>query len=146
MNTAAAVAKDIPAVGLISIEIPPLGARWPGLGGTLEALMKGENSQPDYLLILHDVHSDDNNWKAQMEWAAGIEADGHKDFTLPTRRELNALRANAKDKFNDDWYWSNEPHGSEYAWCQHFTGGDQGWYYQYYSRIRACAVRRVPIR
>ena len=145
MNTATAAAQDIPALVLTTIEIPPLGARWPGQGGTLEALMKGEDGTTDYLLILHEQHADNADWKTQVEWAAGIDVDGHKDFTLPNRRELNALRANAKDKFNDDWYWSCEPTGSDCAWCQDFSSGYQDWGRQS-SGGRACAVRRVPIR
>ena len=145
MNTATAAAQDIPALVLTTIEIPPLGARWPGQGGTLEALMKGEDGTPDYLLILHEQHADDADWKTQVEWAAGIDVDGHKDFTLPNRRELNALSANAKDKFNNNWYWSSEPSGSDYAWFQTFYDGGQDWDHQSVS-YRACAVRRVPIR
>lgn len=133
------------AFDVSTISIPPLGTRLEGDGGTFEALMKGEAGQPDYLLILHDEHRDDAEWKQQMDWAAGLEADGHKDFTLPNRRELNALRANAKDKFDDDWYWSCEPDGSDYAWCQTFGNGFQCTNHQY-RYYRACAVRRVPIR
>jgi hypothetical protein len=146
MNTATVEAmQDMPLFVLTTIEIPPLGARWPGLGGTFEALMKGDPGQADYLLILHEQHADDSNWKAQTEWAAGVEVDNHKDFTLPTLRELNALRANAKDKFNDDVYWSCEPYGSDYAWYQFFGIGIQYVTRQGYL-FRACAVRRVPIR
>lgn len=145
MNTVAESATAALAFAIASISIPPLGARLEGQGGSFEALMKGENGQPDYLLILHDEHSENANWKDQTAWAAGLETDGHKDFTLPNRRELNAMRANARDKFNDDWYWSCEPTGSDYAWSQHFYYG-----YQYsnpqHSYTRACAVRRVPIR
>ena len=142
MNTAT---ETIAAAVFASISIPPIGVVWPSQGGTFEALMKGEDGKPDYALILHTEHAADAAWKAQTEWAADIDVDGHKDFTLPTRRELNALRANAKDKFNNDWYWSAEPNGSDYAWCQGFLIGGQYWCRQSYGN-RACAVRRVPIR
>ena len=142
MNTAT---ETIAAAVFASISIPPIGDNWPNQGGTFEALMKGENGQPDYALILHTEHHDDDTWPNQKAWAGSVEKDGHKDFSLPTRAELNALCANAKDKFNDDWYWSSEPYGSDYAWCQDFLSGYQDWGHQV-SNLRACAVRRVPIR
>lgn len=145
METAIAEQQDTVAVVFATVSLPPLGAYWPSQGGTFEALMKGENGQPDYALILHETHADHDGWKEQTAWAADIEADGHKDFTLPSLRELNALRANAKAKFNDDWYWSNEPYGSEYAWYQRFLNGNQNCRHQG-STIRACAFRRFPIR
>ena len=138
-------ALSLLAFAIASIVLPPLGARIEGQGGTAEAVMKGEPGQPDYLLILAEPQHDDDTWQNNLDWAKGLEIDGHKDFDLPTRRELNALRANAKDKFNDDWYWSNEPYGSDDAWYQGFYDGTQNWYYQRGNDIRGCAVRRIPI-
>lgn len=133
------------AFALSSLVIPPLGSRLEGQGGTFEALMKGENGAHDYLLILAEPQHDQADWKTNLDWARGLDIEGNRDFDLPTRRELNALRANAKDRFHDDWYWSNEPNGSGYAWCQDFTSGYQDWFHQSDYGIRGCAVRRIPI-
>jgi hypothetical protein len=77
-----------------------------------------------------------------MEWAKNLEAEEHRDFRLPTRRELHALIANAKEKFKGNWYWSCEPTGSDYAWDQNFTNGTQ-YYWDQATDYRACAVRSV---
>ena len=48
-----------------------------------------------------------------------------------------------RDQFASDWYWSNTLHesGSDYAWCQTFGYGGQG-YYNRSRKLRARAVRR----
>lgn len=128
-----------------TIARPHFGKALAGEGGTFEAVMKGEPGAPDYLLILHKEHRQPAPWKEQMEWAKNLEAEGHRDFRLPTRRELHALIANAKEKFNGNWYWSCEPHGSDDAWCQYFYNGYQFCSPQDYS-YRACAVRSVILQ
>lgn len=121
---------------------PRFGEVLAGEGGTFEAVMKGENGAPDYLLILHNEHRDPAPWKEQMSWAKNLKVHGHADWRLPTRRELHGLIANAKEKFNGNWYWSSEPNGSEYAWCQGFGYGGQDFSRQVIF-YRACAVRSV---
>lgn len=125
-----------------TIDRPRFGEPLAGEGGTFEAVMKGESGAQDYLLILYPTHRDPAPWKEQMAWAKALESEGHRDFRLPTRREQHALIANAKEKFNGNWYWSCEPTGSDYAWYQNFGDG-----YQYANHqgcsYRACAVRSV---
>src|SRR4026207_1791171 len=107
-----------------TIARPQFGKPLAGEGGTFEAVMKGEPGAPDYLLILYPKHRDPAPWKEQMQGAEdrggggqrrgprAHEAEGDRDFRLPTRREQHALIANAKEKFNGNWYWSCEPYGS----------------------------------
>jgi len=84
------------------------------------------------------------NHQGALDWAKDQGGD------LPTRRELNLLRANLAEEFKtswDDWYWSSEQDASDpsYAWMQYF--GDGGQYcYHASDEYRARAVRRVPIR
>ena len=82
-----------------------------------------------------------------MDWAKGLEADGHKDFRLPTRREQRVLFANAKDLFEDAWYWSGEQHASDpdCAWMQSFDIGGQ-FYDPKGTSTRARAVRSVILQ
>lgn len=122
-----------------------LGTTVEAYGGSFEAIMKGEAGGPDYALFLAAEQHDEADWKTNQEWAHSLKVGEVDHFDQPTRRELNALRANAKDKFHDDWYWSNEPYGSGLAWCQGFSYGDQRWDGQSYDGIRGCAVRRIPI-
>lgn len=141
-SLAPAAQLNIQSIALAAIA---LGTTVEAYGGSFEAIMKGEAGGPDYALFLAVEQHDEADWKTNREWAQNLKVGEVDHFDLPTRRELNALRANAKDKFHDDWYWSNEPDGSDDAWCQHFVNGGQYWRGQSNYFIRGCAVRRVPI-
>lgn len=75
-----------------------------------------------------------------MEWAKSIGGD------LPDRIEQALLFKHLKDRFNQDWYWSNTQRAvhSDGAWCQDFTDGTQDYGYED-CKCRARAVRRVEI-
>lgn len=133
--------------GIRTIERPRFGQYLTGEGGLFAAVMRGEKGQPDYLLIVHQDHSGPATWQAQMDWAKSLKADGHQDFRLPTRREQHALMANAKDLFEERYYWSCEQHASypSYAWGTFFDNGFQDYYPKgYYNRARA--VRSVVLQ
>jgi Protein of unknown function (DUF1566) len=76
-------------------------------------------------------------WKSATEYAAGLDALGHKDWRLPTRSELHVLFQNraAIGGLNQSgsgpagWYWSaTETRGNaDYAWGQVFGSGYRGW-------------------
>jgi hypothetical protein len=89
-------------------------------------------------IILLDGDNDDADWKTQMEWAKSIGGD------LPDRIEQALLFKHLKDRFEEDWYWSNTPDGKRFAWCQGFRYGLQG-YSSTFNTCRARAVRRVAI-
>ena len=91
-------------------------------------------------VILLPGDNDDASWKKQMAWAKSIGGD------LPNRIEQAMLWATHRDLFQKDWYWSNEQHASYsgYAWFQYFYYGTQD-YYDVGSKLRARAVRRLPI-
>lgn len=127
--------------------IPRIGQVWHGQGGIYAGTVRGEEGQPDYHLILAEPDRERINWKDATEWAAGLDADGHKDFTLPKRREQAILFGNVKDRFADAWYWSCETHASyaDFAWLQYFTDGLQSYVLKGFS-YRARAVRRLVIQ
>lgn len=135
------------ASGLISIAIPKVGEHWPGQGGRFRGIARGENGQPDYLLIEHDEELPVGTWDKAVEAAKAVEADGHKDFSLPNRAEAALLYANAKDAHEPDWYWTSEQHASDpsFAWFTYFYYGGQD-YYPKGNSTRARAVRRIPIQ
>lgn len=132
-----------------TIARPRFGQYVPGEGGDLAAVMMGEPGQPDYLLILHPEFNGKAAWKEQLAWAKALEKDGHRDFRLPTRRELHGIISNLKPRFehlDGKWFWSCEPYGSDDAWCQCFYDGGQGWLHQSSDDIRGCAVRSVILQ
>jgi hypothetical protein len=82
----------------------------------------------------------EGKWADAMAWAKEQGGD------LPTRIEQIHLFNHARGEFEPDWYWSNEQTADErWAWSQSF-----GYGYQHYrdkdSKLRARAVRRVPIQ
>lgn len=91
-------------------------------------------------IVLLPGHNNAASWQAQMEWAKSIGGN------LPSRIEQAMLFAYHHDAFKPTWYWSNEQHAaySGYAWSQDFSFGFQSYYYAA-SKLRARAVRRVPI-
>jgi hypothetical protein len=70
-------------------------------------------------------------WKQAMEYAAKLDAHGHKDWRAPTKGELNVLynsRA-AIDGFSESgsdagWYWSSSHDFNLGAWGQRFFDFD----------------------
>ncbi|WP_159973097.1 DUF1566 domain-containing protein [Pseudomonas sp. 8Z] len=96
---------------------------WDGLANT-RALAESEHSHP------------------AAEWAAGLEINGHRDFYLPSRRELRLCWVNAPELFAEKWYWSSTQYSPNDAWLQDFGDGYQTTIHKF-SELRARAVRRV---
>lgn len=115
---------------------------------TLPALAKGEhyagiileNGRPALHLVLLPG-------KTQGPWAECVEWAKKQGGELPSRREQSLLFANAKEHFEERWYWSGEQRAGAAgcAWSQGFGNGAQdcgGVSLTY----RARAVRRVVIQ
>ncbi len=72
-------------------------------------------------------------WKRALAFAAGLDANGHQDWRVPTKNELNHLFKNraAIGGFNlagsgaAGWYWSSSPDVDvdDTVWGQHFCNG-----------------------
>lgn len=138
--TASAQSADAPP--------PRAGEKWPEQGGIYAGEVRGENGAPNHHLILLDQPEPAAMpWQKAMDWAAGLKVHGFSDWALPTRREQRLLFVNAREHFQEAWYWSGEQHAanSGYAWVQDFGDGDQGlgWKGDEY---RVLAVRRVVIQ
>ncbi|MBJ9687486.1 DUF1566 domain-containing protein [Burkholderia vietnamiensis] len=114
------------------LQIPPLAE------GEIYVGAIGNKNGDFHHVILLPGDSDAAPWKDQLEWAKSIGGD------LPTRVEQALLFANYRDSFERDWYWSNEPDGDRWAWCQYFGNGGQSSFRQS-NPLRARAVRRLPI-
>ncbi len=84
---------------------------------------------------------DDATWDEQMELAKSIGGD------LPDRVEQALLFKYLPEQFKKEWYWSNTQHSSasDYAWYQHFYGGNQ-YTNPKYHQLRARFVRRSVIQ
>ena len=126
------------------IKPPKIGEVWPGQGGICCGLARGEDGQPDYYLILAEAAPEtDFSWQAGLDFAKTIEADGHKDFSVPTRFESALLYANVRDKLDTDhWHWTSTQYSEDDAYSQFFHYGYQYYYYKKYEG-RCRFVRRL---
>lgn len=136
--------------------VPPIGSYWPGEGGHYAGLMRGENGQPDYYLIVaagaaaefraeyggyeHKTEGAGSasdgmvNTKALLldseehpaaKLASEYTADGHADFYLPARRELQVAEANTPELFSKGYHWSSTQSSAYYAYTMDFEYGWQ---------------------
>jgi hypothetical protein len=131
---------------LRGISIPRIGQPWPGQGGVYAGIMRGREGEPDYHLIVGQS-IDKTIWEKAKSAAASMEAEGHRDFTLPFRAEQALQFANVPEMFEKEWYWSCEQRAedADYAWGQYFGYGGQGCNHKY-NEFRSRAVRRLIIR
>jgi hypothetical protein len=85
-------------------------------------------------------------WKQAMEYAAKLDAHGHKDWRAPTKSELNVLYNNRAaiggfDESGSDpagWYWSSSQGTNGDAWAQRFSDGYQYNYFKNYDSSLRC--------
>ena len=141
--------RQIKPSGLTTIAIPRIGDYWPGQGGILHGIMAGQDGKPDYLLISAEKkhHHAAAGFTDMQEYPKTLTVDGHKDFSMPTRKEQRVQFANAKPgQFDAEWYWSCEQFAldSAYAWFQHFGTGSQNYWHKD-NQFRGCVARRIPI-
>lgn len=71
--------------------------------------------------------------------AKAYSADGHADFYLPAKRELQIIAANLPHLFQPKPYWTSTPYGSRNAWAVYFEYG----FVDRWSRYREFRVRPV---
>lgn len=114
-------------------------------GGLYAGVMRGVDGAPDYLLLLGPEMPEAASWTESVEWAKSLSIAGHRDYSLPTRKEQRLLFTNLQDQFESESYWSGEQHAGYpiNAWTQDFTYGDQIWHKD--NKLRARAVRRIPL-
>lgn len=82
-----------------------------------------------------------NNAHPAARAAKAYSADGHADFYLPAKRELQIIAANLPHLFQPKPYWTSTPYGSGTAWAVTFGyGGVSSWLRSHEFRVRP--VRR----
>jgi len=125
---------------------PAIGEVWLDQGGIYCGVARGEDGQPDHHLILAlEAPAQDFNWQAAQAHAKTIEADGHKDFALPTRFESALLYANVRDKLDTDrWHWTGTQSSEHDAFNQNFDDGYQDYNGKKFE-ARARFVRRLVL-
>jgi hypothetical protein len=108
---------------------PKIGDKMPD--GTVYAGISPDTNKPMYATPA-DAPLTMKLFNKATEYAAQLDAHGHRDWHLPTKNELNALFNNRAaiggfDVSGSDpagWYWSTSPYGWS-AWGQRFSDGSQ---------------------
>ena len=78
-------------------------------------------------------------------FAAQYEQDGHKDFYLPARRELDVAYETIRDRFDaTDWYWSSTEQSKLMAYGRNFGEIDLPQLFKS-MKARARPVRSMPV-
>ena len=142
------------AIELAPAGVPALGSYWPEQGGYNAGLVRSEDGAPDYYLIVpvlaeqlraawggygEEVEgatssSDglantrallaDSNEHPAAKLASEFTADGHSDFYLPARRELQVAEANVPELFEKAYHWSSSQRS---AYGAYGMGFEDGW-------------------
>ena len=130
----------------IDVTPPPIGEYWNGQGGIYAGVVAGSKGQSDYYLVLAMSEPEqDFTWEAAKAYAQRINADGHQDFTLPTRFESALLFANLRYMFSfNHWYWTGTDHSDSRVYSQNFRNGS---HHDFVAQVmnRARFVRRVAL-
>lgn len=118
---------DLLDEGAIEAFTPPaIGDYWPDQGGIYAGQVR-EDDGTTYHVILADAKPTQTRLThaTATKWAKSIEADGHADFELPSRRASALLYANLSDRFERTWHWTSTSYFESYAWICSFTNGYQ---------------------
>jgi len=99
--------------------------------GTIFAGVSPDTNKPMYATLADASLT--MTFNEAQEYAAKLDAYGHKDWHVPTKAELNVLFNNraAIGGFNVSgsnpagWYWSASPDYKRNAWCQRLSDGAQ---------------------
>ncbi|GHU48891.1 hypothetical protein FACS1894200_06750 [Spirochaetia bacterium] len=79
-----------------------------------------------------------------------LNINGHQDWFLPSKDELNLMYVNLKKKglgdFGDGYYWSSSEYNYFDAWVQRFSDGSQNYSYYYTSGDKGYARSVRAIR
>lgn len=78
-------------------------------------------------------------------FASGYEKDGHRDFYLPSRLELDVAYVTIRNAFDEnDWYWSSTEQSATLAWGRNFGDVALDGLFKHMP-ARARPVRSMPI-
>lgn len=107
------------------LEVPGADSAWDGLANT-KALLASGKSHP------------------AAEACNGFTRDGHSDFYLPARRELQTAEAVCPEVFSKGLHWSSTQRSASLAFVMLFGVGHQDGYGKL-TELRVRPVRAIPL-
>jgi len=122
---------------------PRIGDKMPD--GAIYAGISPDRGEPMYTTPATAIGH--YNWNKGAEYCAALKRNGHQDWRLPTKDELNVLYNNraAIGGFDTSgletfgWYWSSSEGDRSLAWGQRFSDGDQYYNLKTYESSVRCA-------
>ena len=159
----------------IEPKFPRIGAVWTGQGGKFVGLIRGENDQPDYGLVVpthrsaslkgsygpyksltgaESEYDGRANTKAMAaagsaiaKQARALNINGHTDFYIGSHQEARLAYLNAPGLFGSGYRWTSTQSRANdaYAWALFFDDGNQLSYHKG-NKLPVVVLRRVPIR
>lgn len=127
------------AIALEAITLAWLPAlKQPLEGGTFVGVITLPDGKHYAVVKLDDKPTKRLTWKKAMAWAESVGG------RLPSRAIAALMFSLAKDLVTPDWYWTDEQDDDGYAWCCHFSHGNQ---YDLPQGNEGCAVavRMIPL-
>lgn len=155
-----------------AIGVPAIGDYWPDEGGLYAGIMPDYVGNRPYHLIVsvdeavgvawggysraEETARSEGDGEANtrvlarcphthpaVRWAMLYSKDGHDDFHLPARRELDVAMTMMPERFTaSDWYWSSTDNSPERAWGRTLNVPSLTDMYKAFEG-RARAVRRI---
>ena len=150
---------------VIDHDRPAIGEYWQGQGGIYAGDFRGDDGTVYGLIVSAEQDTGRADWGPNGErdlssWdglentrrlskecpaaklATEYNRDGHTDFYLPARRELQLAGANLHETFGkESWYWTSTPYAEHYAWAVDFEDGYTGRSHRH-DEFRVRPVRR----
>ena len=110
----------------IATSTPAIGQEWPEQGGVFIGT-RIIDGVAHHIVIPGGAEFDlvDVEFKGlDSAVAERGEVNRHTDWRAPDQEDMMLAYINAPDLFEkDDWYWTNSPYGSGYAWAVGFEDG-----------------------
>lgn len=128
---------------LIVAENEAVNVPWGGVGGTEHgAQAEGDGAANTRGLVECPKRSHDHQ---AARFASDYEKDGHKDFYLPSKRELDVAYVTIRDAFHaNDWYWSSTEKSATTVWGRSFGEFELDRLFKHIP-ARARPVRSMPV-
>ena len=121
---------------------PKIGDKMPD--GAIYAGISPDMHKPLYATPVTAIGHYD--WNKGAEYCAALKTNGHPDWRLPTKDELNVLYNNSAAIGGFDtsgletfgWYWSSSEGDHGLVWGQRFSDGTQGNHLKTYDSSVRC--------
>lgn len=96
-----------------------VGLRWGGIGSIEPGARDAYNGTGNTRALATCGRG--NHMHDAAHFAAEYEKDGHNDFYLPAKRELDVAYQTIRDSFDEtDWYWSSTEESKTMAYGRNF--------------------------